>query len=360
MITGLDLVEWQLRIAGGAALPLRQEHVVMSGHAIEARICAEDPGRGFMPCIGRLEHVEFPAESRHVRVDTGVVSGGEITPFYDAMIAKLIVWDETRELALGRLHRALLECRIAGVTTNVAFLQRLVVSRAFATADLDTALIEREHAALFPAATAPSREAWSAATVALLLRAAQGDGATPWSDRSGWRLGARATRTLLLHAGEFAASVRVTWLEAGWNIELDGVATRALGRYTDSTTLELELGPDRYHATVVAVGATQHLFMAGEARAFTLVDPLQAVAALGHAEHELRAPMPGRVVALLVTPGSDVARGTPLVVLEAMKMEHTLVAPAAGRVEAFHVAAGEQVAEGVELVAFSPAPAAGD
>jgi 3-methylcrotonyl-CoA carboxylase alpha subunit len=375
MITGLDLVEWQLRVAGGEALPLRQEHVVASGHAIEARICAEDPDRGFMPCIGPLDLVQWPEQTRHVRVDAGVATGGTVTPFYDAMIAKLIVWDETRELALRRLQRALQECRIAGVTSNVPFLQRLVGSRAFSAADLDTALIEREQSTLFPPVAPPPREAWCVAAVAFLALPAQmarterdrrdDDAASaatdsPWNDRTGWRLGGRAARTLQLRAGAFACSVRVAWLETGWSMAIDGIATTVRGRFRDRTTLELELGSDRSRATVVATGAGLQVFIAGQVHAMTLVDPLRPVSALAHAEHGLRAPMPGRVVALLATPGSDVARGTPLVVLEAMKMEHTLVAPAAGRVDAFHVAAGEQVAEGAELVAFSPAVAAPD
>jgi 3-methylcrotonyl-CoA carboxylase alpha subunit len=369
MITGLDLVEWQLRVAGGEALPLGQEQVMASGHAIEARICAEDPDRGFMPCIGPLELVQWPAQSRHVRVDAGVATGGTITPYYDAMIAKLIVWDETRELALRRLQGALRECCIAGVTTNVPFLQRLVGSHAFSAADLDTALIEREHATLFSPAAAPSREAWSAAAIAVLAQPARDARAddvsrpptdSPWSDRTGWRLGARAARTLHLCAGAFSCNVRVSWLESGWSFEIDGIATTARGHFTDRTTLELVLGPDGRRATVVATGAALQVFIAGQVYTITLADPLQPAAALAHAEHELRAPMPGRVVALLATPGTDVPRGTPLIVLEAMKMEHTLVAPTAGRVDAFHVAAGEQVAEGAELVAFSPAVAAGE
>ncbi len=368
MITGLDLVEWQLRIAGGEPLPLRQDQVAAAGHAIEARICAEDPDRGFMPCIGPLDLVQWPAPTRNIRVDAGVATGGTITPYYDAMIAKLIVWDETRELALRRLQGALRDCRIAGVTTNVPFLQRLVASHAFTAADLDTSLVEREHSTLFPPAAAPPREAWSAAAVAILAQMEREDRArngswsatdSPWSDRTGWRSGGRATRTLQLRAGAFACSVRVTWLESGWRLEIDGIATTARGHFTDRTTLELVLGTDRCRATVVAAGTALQVFMAGQVHAITLLDPLRPAAALAHAEHELRAPMPGRVVALLATPGSDVARGTPLIVLEAMKMEHTLVAPGAGRVDAFHVAAGEQVAEGAELVAFSPAPAAG-
>ncbi len=144
MITGLDLVEWQLRVAAGEALPLTQNQLAMRGHAIEARIYAEDPAHDFLPSTGTLLHLRTPAESEHVRIDTGVAQGDAITSFYDPMIAKLIVWDETRELALGRMTRALSEYQIVGVTTNIAFLQRLVASASFAGAVLDTTLIERE------------------------------------------------------------------------------------------------------------------------------------------------------------------------------------------------------------------------
>ena len=170
MITGLDLVEWQLRVAAGEPLPLRQEQLRIDGHAIEARVYAEDPDKGFLPSTGRLLHLAAPEASFHVRIDAGVEEGDEITPFYDPMIAKLIVWDQTRERALARMQAALAQLRIVGVSNNVEFLARLVASPAFASADLDTALIEREAEFLFPANRETPEEVWLLTALAELER----------------------------------------------------------------------------------------------------------------------------------------------------------------------------------------------
>src|SRR6185503_10517296 len=202
MVTGLDLVEWQLRVASGEALPLAQQDVRIHGHAIEARIYAEDPSSGFLPSTGRLVHLATPQPSRHVRVDAGVAEGDEITSWYDPMIAKLIVWDERRELALERMRAALAAFRIAGVANNAAFLSRLVQSPAFARAELDTRLIEREGEALVRPAEPPPR-AFAVAALAVLLREAgqvrraavrSADRWSPWNARSGWRLNGAAPR----------------------------------------------------------------------------------------------------------------------------------------------------------------------
>ncbi|MBL8491832.1 MAG: acetyl/propionyl/methylcrotonyl-CoA carboxylase subunit alpha, partial [Rhodocyclaceae bacterium] len=205
MITGLDLVEWQLRVAAGEPLPLAQEQLSIRGHAVEARIYAEDPDKGFLPSTGRLLHLAPPEESLHVRVDTGVEQGDEITPHYDPMIAKLIVWDETRERALARMLQSLARYRVVGVSNNVGFLSRLVACPAFASADLDTGLIEREQGFLFPGDAEPPAETWLAAALAELLRerrdaqeaaAHDADPFSPWHGRDGWRLNSAARRTL--------------------------------------------------------------------------------------------------------------------------------------------------------------------
>ena len=194
MITGQDLVEWQLRVAAGEPLPVTQEQLAIRGHALEARIYAEDPDKGFLPSTGRLVHLAPPAESLHVRVDTGVEQGDEITPYYDPMIAKLIVWDQTRELALSRMLQALAQYRIVGVANNVEFLSRLVACPAFARADLDTGLIERERAFLFPQDADAPDDAYLIAALATLLREEERarDTADPGGDRySPWRAAGR-------------------------------------------------------------------------------------------------------------------------------------------------------------------------
>jgi len=363
MITGLDLVEWQLRVAFGEALPRTQDQLAISGHAIEARIYAEDPDKGFLPSTGRLVHLAPPAQSDSVRVDTGVEEGDAITSFYDPMIAKLIVHGADRASALARMKGALAQYRIVGVANNVEFLGRLVGSDSFMRADLDTALIEREQAALFPAPGQPPEDAWLLAALAEVERDAEAarraadravDPGSPWRALDGWRLNGSALRRLGFRHGETMREVDVGALPRGaWQVTLDGAtitATAALGR---DGTLTAALGPRRLTSTVVASGDRRHVFVAGRNHVLSHVD-LLGVAGAEHDEEGagLLAPMPGKVIALLAKPGAAVDKGAPLLVLEAMKMEHTISAPRAGIVKGFRYAAGDQVAEGAELVEF--------
>jgi 3-methylcrotonyl-CoA carboxylase alpha subunit len=363
MITGLDLVEWQLKVAAGEPLPLAQEQLAIRGHALEARIYAEDADKGFLPATGRLAHLTPPAESLHVRVDTGVEQDDEITPHYDPMIAKLIVWDENRERALARMLQALADYRIVGVTSNVGFLSRLVACPAFARADLDTGLIERERDFLFPGegAAEPPRDAWLLAALAELLRdrnysrqhaATSGDPHSPWHLRDGWRANGTAKREILLRAGSHERRVLAAYLADGFLLTLDGHASPAGGELREDGTLRADLDGRRLTATVVAAGEKRHVFCDGTSFIFAAIDPQHHAGEGAGAEGGLTAPMPGKVIALLVNPGAQVEKGAPIVVLEAMKMEHTLVAPAAGTVKAFCYAVGEQVADGAELAEF--------
>ena len=358
MITGLDLVEWQLRVAAGEPLPLTQEQLKISGHALEARVYAEDPERGFLPSIGRLEHFATPRPSRHVRIDAGVGQGDEITPYYDSMIAKLIVWDETRDLALSRMRGALGELQIVGVANNVAFLNRLVASPLFAAADLDTTLIERQHEFLFPVASVPRREVWLTAAVATLLRPTPAEVNTPWDAQDGWRLGGRAQRELIFRAGECEKTIQVSYLPVGWQLQVEGQISIVKGQREAGADLTLELDSARFCATVVRSGDTEHVFMDGRSYALAQLDPLTTTPAAAAGPAGLRSPMPGRVIELIAKVGTEVAKGQPLLVLEAMKIEHTIMAPGAGTLRAFKVAAGEQVGEGAELVDFLPTPSA--
>ena len=355
MITGLDLVEWQLRVAAGEPLPRSQDQLAIGGHAIEARIYAEDPDRGFLPSIGRLEYLATPAGSPHVRIDAGVGQGDEITPYYDSMIAKLIVWDESRERALARMRGALDQYRIVGVSNNVSFLSRLVACPAFASADLDTALIEREHERLFPPIPVPPREAWLAAAAATLLRQAHGTGTSPWDARDGWRLGGRARRELKFRAGEAENSITVHYHPGGWELILDGQASVVSGSLNAASMLCLELDGARFETAVYPLHGAEYVFWQGRAHILRHLDPLTESAAAVAGPAGLRSPMPGRVIELMATAGASVAKGTPLLVLEAMKIEHTIVAPSAGTLKAYRVAAGDQVGEGIELVDFEPA-----
>jgi 3-methylcrotonyl-CoA carboxylase alpha subunit len=329
MITGLDLVEWQLRVANGEKLPLSQKEISSNGHAIEARIYAEDPRRDFLPATGRLVHLAFPAQSEHVRVDAGVEQGGEITPWYDPMIAKLVVHGDDRAEALERLRAALAEVEIAGVTTNVEFLRRVAASRAFSNAELDTGLIERNRAELLsPAdldpflATAAIAELAHEEAEARRLAAVTGDPHSPWHRVDGWRLNAEAHHDFVFLESGVEHSVRVRFGD-----DYPGRASRT---------------------RAIRDGKDWHVLCDGIYRRLSLKSELSG--ASEEAAGSLTAPMPGRIVKVMAKPGAKVGKGEALLILEAMKMEHTITAPADGTVKAIHYGAGEQVLEGAELV----------
>ena len=355
-ITGTDLVEWQLRVASGEPLPLRQDQLQIRGHALEARLYAEDADRGFLPSTGTLRHLRLPANTAHVRVDAGVEQGDAITPFYDPMIAKLIVWDVDRDAALHRMQQALAECEVVGVTTNAAFLRRLVMTGSFAHADLDTALIEREQAALAPSAESSDPTVWALAAIAAVGSQAPAsvdarDPHSPWQRQDGWRLGARAPHALSLEYRGTAQAVTALEHDGTWSVTVGDARVLAHGGL-DGDRLRVQAGDALHRARVVRDGSEVYLFGSDGAQRFTLHDPVseadQAVADAG----SLLAPMPGRIVATVVAPGTKVTRGAPLLVLEAMKMEHTLQAPADGVVQGYRVKAGDQVGDGAVLVDF--------
>jgi 3-methylcrotonyl-CoA carboxylase alpha subunit len=355
-ITGTDLVEWQLRVASGEPLPLQQDQLQIRGHALEARLYAEDADRGFLPSTGTLRHLRLPANTAHVRVDAGVEQGDAITPFYDPMIAKLIVWDVDRDAALRRMQQALAECEVVGVTTNAAFLRRLVMTDSFTQAKLDTALIEREQAALAPNDGDSDAALWALAAIAGVAtsEAASRDARdphSPWQAQDGWRLGAPAARALTLEHRGAQRSVAVQGAGEQWTVRMEGKTLQGSGRLTGDA-LRVQIGEQLHRATVIRDGNELYLFGSEGVQRFTLHDPVseadQSVADAG----SLVAPMPGRIVATLVSPGTAVKRGAPLLVLEAMKMEHTLQAPADGTVQGYRVKAGDQVGDGAVLVDF--------
>lgn len=355
-ITGTDLVEWQLRVASGEPLPLQQDQLQIRGHALEARLYAEDADRGFLPSTGTLRHLRLPANTAHVRVDAGVEQGDAITPFYDPMIAKLIVWDVDRDAALRRMQQALAECEVVGVTTNAAFLRRLVMTDSFSQAKLDTALIEREQAALAPNDGDSDPALWALAAIAGVAtsEAASRDARdphSPWQAQDGWRLGAAAARALTLEHRGAQRSVAVQGAGEQWTVHMDGNTLQGSGRLAGDA-LRVQIGEQLHRATVIRDGNDLYLFGSEGVQRFTLHDPVseadQSVADAG----SLVAPMPGRIVATLVAPGTAVKRGAPLLVLEAMKMEHTLQAPADGTVQGYRVKAGDQVGDGAVLVDF--------
>jgi 3-methylcrotonyl-CoA carboxylase alpha subunit len=352
MITGFDLVEWQLRVANGERLPVKQSELRIRGHALEARVYAENPERGFLPSIGTLSHLRFPPHvefvgSAPVRVDSGVRQGDAITPNYDPMIAKLIVWGEDREAALARMRDALGATQIVGLSTNVAFLKRLVESAPFASGDVDTGLIARNHAALFPEPAPVSAETLALACAAVVAREEQQHGADPWSHRDGFRLNGSWARPL-----DFSgAPVKLVYERGAYRLLTpqrdDRFAFTASG---DDYRVLLSSRP--VTGTVIVEGEVVHVFAHGVETVLMLPNPL-AHAGEDEGKGGLVAPMPGKIVALLVQAGVEVAKGAPLLVMEAMKMEHTITAPADGAVAAFLYRAGDQVAEGSALLEFT-------
>ena len=366
MITGLDLVEWQLRVAAGEPLPLAQEQLHINGHALEARIYAEDPNKNFLPSTGRLAHLAPPPESLNVRVDTGVEEGDSISPFYDPMIAKLIVWDDDRDRARARMLQALADYRVVGVNNNIDFLSRLVACPAFASADLDTGLIERERGFLFPGAETPPDEAFLIATLADLLRersfaqtrAQRGsDAASPWHARDGWRLNGAAKRSQLYRFGDAQTGVSVLARNDGYALSLADKTHDVRGKIDERGALRVEIDGVRKDAAVIAAGHMRHVFLDGRAWRLAAVDPLHVATDSAGGHGGLLAPMPGKIIAIIAEAGAKVDKGAPLLILEAMKMEHTIAAPSDGVLKAHRFAVGDQVSDGAELVEFEPAKA---
>ena len=358
MITGLDLVEWQLRVAAGERLP--QKEPSFRGHAIEARIYAEDPERDFLPAMGKILHLTFPQQTPSIRIDTGIESGMEITPWYDPMIAKLVVYGSTRASALRRLQQALAEVEIAGVTTNVGFLRRLAASRSLAAAELDTGLIERNRKELLEE-NPVSMELIAAAAFAELAEeeraarqraSASGDPYSPWHEVDGWRLNEDSHHDLAFIEEAKTHSVRLLFLEAGLRIMVNGCTRELSGERLEDGRLLVRLDGRVFKARAVPEGDDWHVFCQGDYRRLSLKQEL-AGAGDEASNGSLSAPMPGRVIKVLTAAGAKVTRGQTLLILEAMKMEHTIVAPADGVVKEIHYGAGEQVLEGAELITLA-------
>jgi len=361
MITGLDLVEWQLRVACGEPLPRTQDELALSGHALEARIYAEDPAKNFLPSTGRISHLGTPIESRHVRIDTGVRAGDAITPFYDPMIAKLIIWDADRPAALARMRSALEQFQVVGVTTNTEFLARLVACEAFATADLDTGLIERNQAELMRAPPAAGDEVLALAALAELLAiarraqeraAASGDPCSPWGSCDGWRLNQDNHHILVFRQEQQEYAVTAHYRPGHYELELPGGRHTLTGAWQADGSLTAWLEDAVLQANVVRSGQTLDVFFRGTRYRLELRDPgLHEIGSDAHSG-SLAAPMPGKIIAVLTKSGAKVDKGAPLIILEAMKMEHTITAPGRGTVKEIHYKVGEQVDEGAELLGF--------
>ncbi len=359
MVTGHDLVEWQLRVAAGEPLPVSQTQLAQRGHAIEARIYAEDPRNGFLPSIGELRHCRLPAQNAHVRVDTGVREGDRVDMYYDPMIAKLIVWDADRRSALRRLRLALADYRIAGVTTNLTFLSALAAHPAFREGLVHTAFIDAHRDELLPTTHPASNTVLALASLFVLLRRAQsaaeaaaqsGDPYSPWHLTTGWRLNEHYEHSLRFLDWGREVAVMIRFLEAGFVAHFGEESLAISGEFDASGDLLADLGGARVSATVVQNGHEITVVTAHSTHRLLLSDLLEVEDDSERGGERIVSPMPGRVQKVLVRAGDSVARGDALIVVEAMKMEHTVRSNASGVVREVYFAEGEQVHEDAVLV----------
>jgi 3-methylcrotonyl-CoA carboxylase alpha subunit len=363
MISGQDLVEWQIRVAGGERLPLAQGDLAIDGHAIEARIYAEDPANGFLPASGVLGWLEPPSEGKHVRVDTGVSQGDEVSMYYDPMIAKLVVWDESRPRAVARLARALSEYRISGVHTNLSFLYSVVASEPYRTGRVDTHFIEEHRDQLFHETPADRLRDLPLASLYLLLRmeqralerAARGDPFSPWNASTAWRLNAPAWHrgAIVVNGTPHEVPVKEVGQGAQRRFEITaGERTVIASGRLRGNELYADIDGHRQTVRVVAEGANFTLFGANGSLEFSLARPDLGGEGEQPAADAAAAPMVGTVVRLLAEPGARVEAGQALLVLEAMKMEYTVCATVAGVIRDYRVSEGAQVGVGERLFDF--------
>ena len=402
LVTGTDLVEWQLRVASGEPLPLTQDAIAIRGHAIEARLYAEDPARGFLPSTGRLDHLRLPESEapagtgtgadhgspgpNGVRVDSGVRAGDTVSMYYDPMIAKVIAWGPDRDAAADRLAAALAATEVVGLTANAEFLHALVTHARFRAADIHTRFIEERMKDLIPAdADPPTEEDLAVAAWAIAARddaaagerrgvvdgagdGGGGDGGDPWSPwnrRDHWRMNGAGERIvrLLPAGGDHGEVVEVAVRGGegptgarGYEVRLpSGRETSVRGTSAGDRRWDVDIDGTRQPVTIFARGENLTVFRGGRRRAFARHDPGAVSGGLEMAGG-LTAPMPGRIVSVLVEPGESVREGQAVLVLEAMKMEHTLTAPADGTVEEVRFAPGDLVDEATELVVLAAPP----
>jgi len=353
-ITGLDLVEWQLRVASGETLPLTQDELPLQGHAFEARLYAEDPARNFMPAIGKLERLILPSMGEGARVDSGVRQHDVITPFYDPMIAKLIAYGETRETALGRLRQMLSEVKVDGIATNAEFLLALAWNGDFAKGIVDTGLIERNMATLAPdPANAPDIALAAAALWA--IGALEDAGDSPWTLGS-FRLWGPMRKTVRFAAEGGPKSVVLESRAGGYDISLSGLPHVRVAR-RDGSLVTLDLGAHRVPVDVFGKQNAVTVTLGGGRWRFFLHDPSPVSGPSDVATDFVRSPLPGQVTSISVGPGDRVSRGQVLATVEAMKMEHGLTAQRDAVIAEVRVGLREQVTEGDTLIVFEPSEA---
>ena len=375
MVTGQDLVAWQLIVAAGGTLPLAQQDIRVNGHAFEARIYAEDPLNDFLPATGRLDYLSTPAESAEVRVDTGVIQGDEISVHYDPMIAKLVVWADNRERALSRLASALDEYRIGGLTNNINFLTRLARHPSFKSADIDTGFIEKHSEVLLAAPKLAGDTETVAAALFLALAddehaqisATSDDNNSPWRCASGWRMNASAVQSIALTVEGIDCAIDITpdrktitnsadtlrFFSVVLNSDTLACSTQMSPKCHNSNerALKIKVGTHSETVRIASLGDRYVMFCSTGTLHFNKLN-VDLGEQSEDSDAKLTAPMNGTIVSQLVKIGTPVKSGEPLMVMEAMKMEHTINAPADGSVDSFYFGAGDLVDGGTQLLAF--------
>jgi len=372
LISGQDLVEWQLRVAAGEVLPKTQDELVINGHAFEARIYAEDANNDFLPATGMLTFLQPPEESQYVRVDTGVRQGDEVSVFYDPMIAKLIVWDENREKALQRLTKALAEYRISGVTTNIDFLYNLATCPAFVNEDIDTGFIEKNRTTIFHENEQVLVNELPMAALYLVLSSAQEaqivaqtttDPYSPWNNTNAWRLNEAHVHQVTLSHNDIEYIVSIEQKRQGNSsyylitIKDDKFENRTLdcqGRI-EGNKLHISIDGHRSQATITRDGINISLYRQNGVFNFTHITPDCGNSDDQDEQGGLTAPMNGTMVSVLINAGDKVKKDQPLMIMEAMKMEHTIKAPSDGTIDTLYYATGDMVDGGSELLSFTAA-----
>ena len=362
MITGLDLVEWQLRVAMGESLPLPQSKIQMHGHAMEVRLYTENPRNGFLPSTGTLRHMRLPENGGPLRIDSGFREGDEVSIHYDPMIAKLIAHGRDRDQARSRLSHGLAQVEIAGPAANAGFLRAIVEHPAFAGGDVDTGFIERHLAELIPAVADANDRILALAALAVLSERAEearrsaarsGDPASPWFRTDGWRVNAIGREQLRFSVNGAVITIGVAHMPDGLRLSLPGGEVSASGELKNGR-ITADLAGQKFSAGVNIEGVRITVMLGGEAHIVELHDPVHDAELEEGGAGDVIAPMPGKLVSVLVKPGDKVRKGDPLGVLEAMKMENTLTAPADGVVAQVNYTAGDQVDEGAVVVSFEP------
>ncbi|OTG98680.1 acetyl/propionyl/methylcrotonyl-CoA carboxylase subunit alpha [Acinetobacter sp. ANC 4973] len=355
MITGVDLVEWQLRVAFGEPLPKQQDQLCIHGHAIEARVYAEEPEKGFLPAIGQISYLHYPEQNQFVRVDSGIIEGDEISTYYDPMIAKLIVWGENREAALVQMHHALGQFHVEGLGNNIAFLDRIVRCDSFKQAQLDTNLIQREDAFLFPTTHSIAPQlVITAALTELLSRFSQNKTANNpvWQTESLWRININSSYCLKLMQDEQLVQVRFTAENDEFIAEYLDSKYRIAGEILSRNSIQIKIDgkQNKFAFSRNSQGVT--LFKDSQSYKFNYLSQKFSTDDTQSTEANLKAPMPGVITQVLVALNEQVKKDDVLMTLEAMKMEYAIRAPHDGMISSWYFQVGDQVKAGDELVEF--------